>query len=405
MVSDNGTYDTTLNNEVVVNNEDYTDALVAFGVEDDLADGIEALTTYSNEVTGESDTTLSDAVRTLADGYGGGGGEYETGTYIPTTTGVPTIYFTNTHSTAPSLILFADVTETGETGTNKLTSWTYVDYNAILGSGIRQTPDTVYNAIFSGSRANTSDTITFQTNVYTQGDVTSSYFKTYMSGNNSYHSARAGRTYKWIAMWKSQQPSPTPSDLPAEYQGVAYIENTGSSYIDTGYSMTSDVTEQSIKFFSRPSGASALFGAERSSAYSGVMWTASNSVSSALFIGSTKNAITEALQLGIWHTLTIKTTSATSGSLIIDGYERAFTYSGGILKAYPIWLFNNNNAGTAQYAQNKIARFQIKDNGVKVRDLVPCYRKADNKPGMYDLVNDVFYTNAGTGEFSYGEIS
>lgn len=68
-VSDNGTYDTTFNNEVIVDNEDYADALVAFGVEDDLAGGIEAMTTYANEVTGESDTTLSDAVRTLADGY------------------------------------------------------------------------------------------------------------------------------------------------------------------------------------------------------------------------------------------------------------------------------------------------------------------------------------------------
>jgi hypothetical protein len=68
-VSDNGTYDTTLNNEVVVNNEDYADSLVAFGVTEDLADGIEAMTTYANETTGASDTTLSDAVRTLADGY------------------------------------------------------------------------------------------------------------------------------------------------------------------------------------------------------------------------------------------------------------------------------------------------------------------------------------------------
>ena len=37
-----------------------------------LTDGINALTTYANEVTGASDTTLSDAVRTLASGYGGG---------------------------------------------------------------------------------------------------------------------------------------------------------------------------------------------------------------------------------------------------------------------------------------------------------------------------------------------
>ena len=38
-----------------------------------LTDAINALTTYSNSVTGASDTTLSDAVATLASGYGGGG--------------------------------------------------------------------------------------------------------------------------------------------------------------------------------------------------------------------------------------------------------------------------------------------------------------------------------------------
>lgn len=37
-----------------------------------LTDAIEALTTYANTVTGASDTTLSDAVATLANGYGGG---------------------------------------------------------------------------------------------------------------------------------------------------------------------------------------------------------------------------------------------------------------------------------------------------------------------------------------------
>ena len=49
--------------------ERYEEAQAQLGVEEDLADSIEALTTYSNEVTGESDTTLSDAVRTLTDGY------------------------------------------------------------------------------------------------------------------------------------------------------------------------------------------------------------------------------------------------------------------------------------------------------------------------------------------------
>lgn len=45
-----------------------------------LTDAITALTTYANTVTGASDTTLSDAVATLASGYGGGtGGLYPLG--------------------------------------------------------------------------------------------------------------------------------------------------------------------------------------------------------------------------------------------------------------------------------------------------------------------------------------
>lgn len=39
-----------------------------------LTDAINALTTYANEITGKSDETLSDAVESLVDGYGGGGG-------------------------------------------------------------------------------------------------------------------------------------------------------------------------------------------------------------------------------------------------------------------------------------------------------------------------------------------
>lgn len=62
------------NAQISVNvvNQDYEDALTALGVTEDLTDSIEALTTYANGVTGEFDTTLSDAVASLADGYGGG---------------------------------------------------------------------------------------------------------------------------------------------------------------------------------------------------------------------------------------------------------------------------------------------------------------------------------------------
>ena len=46
---------------------------------------------------------------------------------------------------------------------------------------------------------------------------------------------------------------------------------------------------------------------------------------------------------------------------------------------------------------------KIWDNGTLTRDFVPVIRKSDNKPGMWDKVTRTFYTNAGSGEFNYGE--
>lgn len=39
------------------------------------------------------------------------------------------------------------------------------------------------------------------------------------------------------------------------------------------------------------------------------------------------------------------------------------------------------------------------------KKLYPCYRKSDNVKGMYDVINNRFYTNQGTGDFSKGNDS
>lgn len=50
----------------------------------------------------------------------------------------------------------------------------------------------------------------------------------------------------------------------------------------------------------------------------------------------------------------------------------------------------------------RIYSFAVRRNGYKVVDLVPCYRKSDSVIGLFDLVRQVFYTNAGSGAFAKG---
>ena len=45
----------------------------------------------------------------------------------------------------------------------------------------------------------------------------------------------------------------------------------------------------------------------------------------------------------------------------------------------------------------------ICENSNYCRNFIPCYRKSDNKLGLYDLVEGKFYTNQGTGDFERGK--
>lgn len=51
----------------------------------------------------------------------------------------------------------------------------------------------------------------------------------------------------------------------------------------------------------------------------------------------------------------------------------------------------------------RVYYFKIYNENGLVRDYIPCYRKSDNVAGLYDLVTKEFYTNAGSGTFTYGE--
>lgn len=95
-----------------------------------LTDAINALTTYANEITGQSDTTLSDAVESLVDGYGGGGGGLSFADYCDGLVNgtLETIVDNSITKFPPNTRLFYGQTSLKSVSFNALTSFEGSDY-------------------------------------------------------------------------------------------------------------------------------------------------------------------------------------------------------------------------------------------------------------------------------------
>ena len=82
---------------------------------------------------------------------------------------------------------------------------------------------------------------------------------------------------------------------------------------------------------------------------------------------------------------------------------KTFTY-GNYQAVSNLYIFTTINNGSSTpslsqyyYMKGKLYSCQIYDNGTLVRDMIPCTRDSDSKAGVYDIVNDVFYSSANSG--------
>ncbi|MCR4964866.1 MAG: hypothetical protein K6A41_04340 [Bacteroidales bacterium] len=65
-------------------------------------------------------------------------------------------------------------------------------------------------------------------------------------------------------------------------------------------------------------------------------------------------------------------------------------------------IFARNVDGTANAkSKYKLHELYISIDDVLMGHFIPVLRTSDSKPGLWDLVTSTFYTNAGSGEFSY----
>ena len=193
------------------------------------------------------------------------------------------------------------------------------------------------------------------------------------------------------------------------YVFVEYLEGTGTQYIDTGFipknKPKTDVEYQFVD--TSVSTTQCVFGVNNSSSsYSRYMWSYNGSSISGL--GNTYSIANPKLGLDISRHVAV--VDAVTPQMLLDGASLPLNVVEGSKPEYrddntnSVFLFARNATSNRPSAYFKGRIFSCKQwqNGVLLQDLRPCYRRSDNVPGMYDILNDVFYTNAGTGEFILG---
>lgn len=92
---------------------------------------------------------------------------------------------------------------------------------------------------------------------------------------------------------------------------------------------------------------------------------------------------------GTWENATATNSDITKESNVTYSYKAQSVTNG----QYQIGALINGYSVRTKY----IKSFKITIDGVVQRDFYACYRKSDNKYGMYDTITKTFYTNAGSG--------
>ena len=189
--------------------------------------------------------------------------------------------------------------------------------------------------------------------------------------------------------------------LPSEYQQVAYLQSSGSQYIDTEYLITENTeyelehmytTYVSTDWAYGTNDGTNLFGCQFFSGtgyityYNGDSSTFAGRIAGGTYLNS---KVKVKYFNGIFEVAGSKTTI---------GIKKVGNNNTNTLVLFAI----NSNGSVGNRSKMRFYSCKFYESGVLVRNFIPCYRKADSVAGMYDLVNRRFHTNKGTGTFTLG---
>lgn len=195
--------------------------------------------------------------------------------------------------------------------------------------------------------------------------------------------------------------------LPKEYQQVEYLESTGTQYIDTNYIPNSN-TSIKLSFQITKSQVAGIIGSGEEwnttdnfifgPAYGDCFWGYAGGANNIRLWQSNYN-FTDTYNVYMDITKFIVESNSVEYTAITNKTEIINP-----TRSIHIFKANTENGNLKNGSSIKLFKTEINENGILIQNYIPCYRKADNVAGMYDLVSNTFFTNAGTGEFIVGGV-
>lgn len=188
---------------------------------------------------------------------------------------------------------------------------------------------------------------------------------------------------------------------------VEYLESTGTQYIDTGIKGKNNIDFDYKCIFTNLDGTAQCVGGN---------WSGASSSSVSLYLGLIRTNGNFAYHYDgtsspvvVMNTTVQDTPYTVQGRMwvgeqymVINGTKSSVgTISSTFTSTLNMYLFGINNNGLSNPAYMKLYYCKIYDNGVLVRDYIPCIDE-NLTPFMFDKVNNAVYLNAGTGQFKVG---
>ena len=210
-----------------------------------------------------------------------------------------------------------------------------------------------------------------------------------------------------VGVW-TQKPNPA-YVVPDGYTQLEYIESTGTQYINTGLTMESGFHIKGvIQYTAISDGVNGLFGTDGTSDNArnnfGYLYASNGS---GWFVGRGGYFRGGSASLNTEYSFDV-----------CNIYQKFFCKINGVDVTQSAGIGDNQNRTSGEmplfrcgvgssytYSNIKLKSFYVyetEDETALLRNFVPAKRNSDSVIGLYDLVNDVFYTNVGTGEFIAG---